>query len=56
MGRLTLILLLLALMSGGIGLICRSTTASGLAAFLFAGFIGLSVIILVLRLRQARSI
>jgi uncharacterized membrane protein YtjA (UPF0391 family) len=56
MWRLSFLLLVLALVSGGLSFACESAAATGLAIMLFVAFTGLCAVMLLVEGRQARSI
>jgi uncharacterized membrane protein YtjA (UPF0391 family) len=56
MWRLSFLLLILALVSGGLLFACESAAATGLAIMLFAAFTGLCAVMLLVETRHTRSI
>ena len=56
MWRLSFVLLILALMSGGLSFACESAAATGLAIMLFVAFTGLCAVMLLVESGHMRSV
>jgi len=56
MWRLSFVLLILALVSGGLCFACDSAASAGLAIMLFVAFLGLCAVMLVVETRHTRSV